>query len=264
MRKIDEALLHEIQQAAGCSDQDINACPQGANLRMLSDAAVDDRVPEAAVAAIDAEALANLNCQFPRGGEPGARVGRRVPSRHRAILRRGETAPAAARSAGRRPPSCRCRSVPAQHVAAFEDGRYGGRLNFGGDSVTFRAHRTEQRLSQAEFFKLHNETFHKGIAYALAAPADAWRQLGGWPGRTANAGDPTRMRHASLRRSALPLSTKIGRKQQLPSRGAREINRGRSQQCLPSINSRRGGRYRRRISMRRGPKSRRLSHVISS
>ncbi len=69
VREIDKALLHEIQQAAGRGDEHVDAGLQGADLRILADAAVNHGSPQPGIAAIGLKALADLDDQFARGGQ---------------------------------------------------------------------------------------------------------------------------------------------------------------------------------------------------
>jgi hypothetical protein len=58
--EIDDALVHQIQQAAGRGDDDVDSAVQRALLMELADAAEDDGVIEAGFAPVDAEALRDL------------------------------------------------------------------------------------------------------------------------------------------------------------------------------------------------------------
>ena len=69
VRQIDKALLHEVQQAAGRGDEHVDAGLQGADLRILADAAVNHGPPQPGIAAIGLKALADLDHQFARGGQ---------------------------------------------------------------------------------------------------------------------------------------------------------------------------------------------------
>ncbi len=145
--KIDEALLHEIQQPAGRGDEDIDAGFQRPDLRMLPDAAVDDRRPQPGVAAVGPEALVDLDRQLARGGKDQRRGVRRAAG---AVAVLSRCIAGRAKAAVLPVPVC-----AAQHVAAFQNSWNGGGLDLGGNGVTLRTNRAEQCLGKAEFFKLH-------------------------------------------------------------------------------------------------------------
>ena len=155
VRQVDKALLHEVHQAAGGGDEHVDAGLQGADLRILADAAVNHGSPQPGIAAIGLKALADLDHQFAGGGQdqgadfPPPAAWARVAAQP-LQRRQGKGGGLAGSGLG-----------TAQHVAAFQDGRNRGGLDLGGSGVAFPAHGAEQRLGKAEFFKLHYGSFNR-------------------------------------------------------------------------------------------------------
>ena len=135
VRQVDKALLHEVQQAAGRGDEHVDAGLQGADLRILADAAIDHGPPQPGMAAIGLKTLADLDHQFARGGQDQA----------------ADFPPPAAGARGSAEPLQRGQGKggrlagpglgTAQHVAAFQDGRNRGSLDLGGGGIAFSAAR---------------------------------------------------------------------------------------------------------------------------
>ena len=65
----DEAVAHEVQQAAGAGDDDVRAAVEGFHLAALADAAEDDGGLEAQALAVEKKVLIGLQGQLPGGGE---------------------------------------------------------------------------------------------------------------------------------------------------------------------------------------------------
>ena len=152
-REIHEPLLHKVDQAAGGGDQYVHAALQRFDLVILADAAEDDGVREAGVAAVDGETLADLRRQFAcrrehedprqRGAAPGfvGRLGvQAVQDRQR---ERGGLAGAGLGA--------------AQQVAPFEHGRDRLGLDGRGGRVAFGVQRTEDGVGKAKGRKLQQD-----------------------------------------------------------------------------------------------------------
>ncbi len=68
-------LLHQVEQPSGGGDEQMHAAIERLDLWMLADAAVDDGVPEREMAAVGADAVADLSGEFAGGCEhEGSRV----------------------------------------------------------------------------------------------------------------------------------------------------------------------------------------------
>ena len=173
VRQIDKALLHEVQQAAGRGDEHVDAGLQGADLRILADAAVDHGPPQPGKAAIGLKALADLDHQFAGGGQdqgadlPPPAAG---PGLLAQPLQGGQGKGGRLAGSG---------LGAAQHVAAFQDGRNRGGLDLGGGGIAFPAHGAEQRLGKAEFFKLHYGSLYCFCASSVIAQIGPMQTLHG-------------------------------------------------------------------------------------
>ena len=103
--KVDEALLHQVQQAARRGDEDIDAVLQRSHLRALIHAAEDADMPQAGVPAVGGEAGADLRGELAsRAKHQGA------GSSCRGRAADCPCAVSRARSAARTRRFCRCRS----------------------------------------------------------------------------------------------------------------------------------------------------------
>ncbi len=82
---VDEPLADEIEQPAGRGHEHVHAVLHGAGLRLLADATVDHRRPQARVPAVGEKTLVDLGGEFAGGGEhehaapPGLGLPRRLP-----------------------------------------------------------------------------------------------------------------------------------------------------------------------------------------
>src|SRR5258708_19885030 len=68
----DMTLVHQVEEASGRGDQDVDAAGEGIDLRLLADAAIDEGLAQTKMLAIDAKAVGDLDCQFARRGEDEA------------------------------------------------------------------------------------------------------------------------------------------------------------------------------------------------
>ena len=103
--QLHESLRHQVEEASGRGDEDVDPPPERLRLRPLVDAAEDDGVLEGGVPAVRAEALRDLGGQLPRrrqhedaDGPPPGPSSREFPG-------------GGAGSGARRRPSSRCRSA---------------------------------------------------------------------------------------------------------------------------------------------------------
>lgn len=67
--KIDISLVHVIEKAPGAGDEDVDAGFHGVDLRVFTNASIDEGLAKAEVFPVGVEALGDLGGEFPGGGE---------------------------------------------------------------------------------------------------------------------------------------------------------------------------------------------------
>ena len=127
-------------------------------MRRLVDAAENRHAAYFGVAAVGLKAFADLQRQFPRGGKD-----QRADFSAAAIHTTFDAAEPLQDGQGEGGRLSGAGFGAAEHVAAFEHGRNGGRLDGGGGVVALGFNRAEQWFGQAEFFKLHQHFFQTRI-----------------------------------------------------------------------------------------------------
>ena len=145
----DEALLHEVEQAAGRGYEDVNAFSQRVGLCFLRYAAEDDGVAQAGVTAVGGNAFVNLYGQLAGGREDEATNGFCIAYGAGALveqLQNGHRKSSGFAGAGLR---------AAQEVALLQYDGYGLFLDGGGLGVSFFAGCVEERGNQIQLFKIH-------------------------------------------------------------------------------------------------------------
>ena len=122
------ALFDEIEQATGGGDEDIDAGTHRGDLRVLADAAVDERLAETDFLAVGGETLSDLDREFPRGCEhkAAALLGAGVARIHVDCVEDGK------REACRFSGACLC---AAEKIPTFEKERDGLGLDGGRGNV---------------------------------------------------------------------------------------------------------------------------------
>ena len=158
-RKSIEPLAHQVDQPAGRGDEDLDALSQGPGLRALADAAEDHRVPQAGVASVGAEALADLRRPVRGSGrarEPGWARRAALRSHGESLARRCRMG--SAKAAVLPVPVWRNRAGRGRPSVA------GNRLGLdgGGGGVTFGGDGAKDGLGKAEFCKSHSRSFREG------------------------------------------------------------------------------------------------------
>ena len=146
----EQPLVHEIEQAAGRGDENVDAARQGIELWLLADAAHDHGLAQMQILAIGAELVVDLDREFAgRRKDQGARTAPPVgPAVSGKLVEK---------SAARRPPSCRCRSgaMPSMSRPARRSGMARAWIGVGDDVVSVNQ-RTLDRLGKAEFREFTN------------------------------------------------------------------------------------------------------------
>ena len=173
-----DALVDQVEQPPRRGDEDIHALPDRLDLRMLADAAENDRVPQSGELAVNAEALVNLGGQLAGGRQDqraNGRAGRSV--RVGGLRAGGGVGRPASNVAGKLAVRCALRGGPAvkqlqygqrercrlagarlsaaQQVPALQHVRDRFPLDGGGNRVTLRPHRAQQRLDELESLEWH-------------------------------------------------------------------------------------------------------------
>ncbi len=140
-----QALLHQVEQPPRRRHQDVEAAVQRLHLRELADAAEDDGVGEAQVAAVGGGAVVDLRRQFAgrRQDQDARPLGRRRALVQGQVLQDGQDEGRGLAGAG---------LGAAEQVAAVEQVGDGLDLDGGGDSVALLGHcplelRQQQRKS---------------------------------------------------------------------------------------------------------------------
>ena len=142
----DVALAHEVEQAAGGGDQDVDAPRQRLDLRVLADAAEDHRAPQRQMAAVGREARLDLSGELARRGQHqdaaalGPRPARLAGQTLQDRQREGRGLAGAGLGA-------------AQQITAREEVRDRLQLDGGRGGVVLGAHGALDRLDQAELGK---------------------------------------------------------------------------------------------------------------
>ena len=67
--KIDISLVHVIEKAPGAGDENVDAGFHGVDLRVFTNASIDEGLTKAEVFPVGVEALGDLGGEFPGGGE---------------------------------------------------------------------------------------------------------------------------------------------------------------------------------------------------
>ena len=153
--QIDEALVHQVEQPAGRGDEDVDAVPQGADLRT-----VGRRRRRRPCAAARCAGRRRESCR--RSARP-VRASAKAPARGCVVRRRAADCRACGRggaeSAARRRRSCRCRSgrSPAGRGRPSTCGMACG-LDGGGVRVAFGPRRAEDGLSEPQFGESHSRS----------------------------------------------------------------------------------------------------------
>ena len=148
--KIDQSLVHQVDQATGRGHQDRRTVADGLHLRALPHATEDDGVTKADVAAIGGEAFADLRGQLARGrkNERARALDARMRRLRAESMQRGQREGSGLAGAGLR---------DAQNVMAFQRGRNRLRLNGRGCGIAFLANCLQQCGSQRESVKMCQE-----------------------------------------------------------------------------------------------------------
>ena len=142
----DVALAHQVEQAAGRGDQDVDAARQRLDLRVLADAAEDHRAPERQMAAVGREARLDLGGELAGRGQHqdaaalGPRAARLAGEALQDRQREGRGLAGAGLGA-------------AEQIAAREQVRDRLQLDGGRGGVVLGAHGALDRLDQAELGK---------------------------------------------------------------------------------------------------------------
>ncbi len=145
------ALAHQVEQAAGRRHHHVDAAAQRLHLGALADAAEDHRVRDAQVAAVGAEAVADLRGELARGGQHQAAHRARL-----ALLRGGLGGRQALQDGqGEGGGLAGAGLGAAEEVAAGERRRDGLLLDRRGGVVALVAQRAQQGFAQAEFGEMH-------------------------------------------------------------------------------------------------------------
>ena len=150
-----ESLRHQVEEASGRGDEDVDPPPEGLRLRALVDAAEDDGVLEGRVPAVLAEALRDLGGQLPRrrqhedadGPPPGPSPGRSLEAVQDREREGGRLPGAGLRAADQ--------VLPLEHDGdrlLLDGGRYGvlllrdGAEDLGAEPELFERHLLFQRV----------------------------------------------------------------------------------------------------------------------
>src|SRR5690606_14428958 len=136
-------LVHEIEEPARCRDDDVDACRQGADLRLLANTAEHQCVTQRQMLSVYVEAVRDLDRQFTRGSQDQrarlAGYARKRPRRQ--AVQQGK------RERGR---LSRTRLGNTDDVAALEQRRNGPRLDRRGIDVALLGKRTLKRRGKRE------------------------------------------------------------------------------------------------------------------
>ena len=153
-------LTHEVEQATGCGDDDVDPGAELRNLRNLADAAEDREVLEGQAASVDAEALEDLRRKLAgRGQDEGAgpvSVGGVPRGPPGAAGGSGEAMEDRKREGGGLAGSGLC---AAEDVLPGEDRRDGLDLDRGRGRVAFCGYRANDRLSEPQFIESHAKSY---------------------------------------------------------------------------------------------------------
>ena len=154
--KLQHAGLDMVQQAAGRGDEDVDALFKGADLRRMTDAAIDERMADAEKAAILTQLGVDLDRQFAgRSENQSAHALRLEPFRAtRELLQEGKPEGCGLARSGLR---------DAEHVATFEKGRDGLRLDRRRGHETRLAERAQQRFGESQIRKRVQLIQEKGL-----------------------------------------------------------------------------------------------------
>ena len=122
--EVEVALASQVEQPAGGADDDLDACLQRLDLRLVGPAAVDGEHPGAEDPSGALEVFGDLDAQLTGGdddeGQRAAAVG---------VARRGRRVDALEHRDAEARASCRCRCGLADDVGAVERDRQGQRLD---------------------------------------------------------------------------------------------------------------------------------------
>ena len=142
---VHKSLADEVQEPSRCGHQDIHAFFEGLGLGVLGNAAEDDGGPQLQVGAVPVEGLADLEGQFPGGGDherpddPRVLMARMLQGQ---LLQDGD-------GEGRR--LARARLGAAQKVFPRQKGRDGLGLDGRGLLVALFVQGSDDGLNDAQF-----------------------------------------------------------------------------------------------------------------
>ena len=156
VREIDMPLVHEVEKASGCCDQDIDTCAESLHLVVLADPAVDHGVLQRELATIGREAVENLHGEFASRAQHD-----RTRQATLSTLARGLRL--ADFGSGETVQDRQCEGTglagaglrASQNVATLECCRYGLCLDRRGLDVALRFDRTNDGFRQPEIMESH-------------------------------------------------------------------------------------------------------------
>ena len=162
----DVLLLDEVEQAAGRGDEDVDAGFHRGDLRVLVDAAEDERMAQAQVLAIGPEALIDLDRELARRRQDqrlrAARAGVALADGELVQQRQAEGRRLAGAGLG-----------DAEQILAFEKTRDGLELDRRGIEIFLGFEHAQKRLGKAEGVKrsgIHKKSFQRPRARAANGP----------------------------------------------------------------------------------------------
>ena len=168
----DDALTHQVHQAAGAGDDDVRALVQGLGLRALAHAAEHDAASQRQPPAVGLDVFRGLEGQLPgrrqnqRPDDPGLRP---AGGPGQQLLQNGQ-------GKGRRFAGARLST--AKHILPGKNQGDGGILNRGGLLISCEAHVSQQGGEQPQGLKTH-ESVCSPFIFVRRNPGGGRRRLRG-------------------------------------------------------------------------------------
>ena len=183
LAQIQHALLHQVQQAPGCGDQNVHAFFQLGDLGVHAHAAENHGGAELQVFAVGADGFFNLGCQFAGGGQhQGTDAGST-----KFVLRAAAHGEAVQQGQGEGSGLAGTGLGTTEQIATLQDQRDRLCLNGRWGFVTMLAHGFDDGRGQVQFFKVHElwrPSRALGISACTGAKAPDQSKADGFKGGT--------------------------------------------------------------------------------